>query len=114
MKHSESKALKQLAAKYVWWKTPDEAMAWPDRVIAQVMDMGDYADVQILANQLGDDRLSDVLAHAQAGQFGERAWATGLLSILTFSHPRRWIEWRCGAHLPSWRNPPFCKTNPTL
>lgn len=75
MKHSESKALKQLAAKYVWWKTPDEAMAWPDRVIAQVMDMGDYADVQILANQLGDDRLSDVLTHAQAGQFGERAWA---------------------------------------
>ena len=68
-------ALKRLASKYVWWKTPDEAVAMPDRVIAQVMNIGDYADVQTLVHQVGDDVLRDVLTHAPAGQFGERFWA---------------------------------------
>lgn len=68
-------ALRRLAVKYVWWKTPDEAVSMPERVIAQVMNMGDYADVQTLARQIGDDVLRDVLTHAQAGQFGERSWA---------------------------------------
>jgi hypothetical protein len=67
--------LKYLASKYVWWKTPDEALAMPERVIAQVMNIGDYADVQVLANQLGDDVLREVLSHAEAGQFNERSWA---------------------------------------
>ena len=67
--------LKRLASKYVWWKTPDEAVAMPGRVIAQVMNIGDYADVQTLVHQVGDDVLRDFLTHAQAGQFGERAWA---------------------------------------
>lgn len=40
--------LKPFASKYIWWKTPDEAVAMPERVIAQVMDIGDYADVHHL------------------------------------------------------------------
>ncbi len=47
----------------------------PERVIAQVMNIGDYADVQALATQVGDDMLRQVLAHAEAGQFTERSWA---------------------------------------
>lgn len=47
----------------------------PERVIAQVMNIGDYADVQSLASQVGDEVLRDVLTHAQAGQFSERSWA---------------------------------------
>lgn len=46
----------------------------PQRVIAQVMNIGDYADVQTLVHLVGDDVLRDVLTHAQAGQFGERSW----------------------------------------
>ena len=67
--------LKRLASSYVWWKTPDEALAMPQRVIAQVMNIGDYADVQALAHQAGDESLRDVLAHAEAGQFSARSWA---------------------------------------
>ncbi len=67
--------LKPLARKYVWWKTPDEAVAMPERVIAQVMNIGDYADVQSLAEQVGDGILRDVLRHAEAGQFSKRSWA---------------------------------------
>ena len=68
-------ALKPLASKYIWWKTPDEAVSMPERVIAQVMDIGYYTDVQMLASQVGDDVLREVLAHAEAGQFNERSWA---------------------------------------
>ena len=71
---TSTNSFKQLASKYVWWKTADEAVAMPERVMAQVMNMGDYADVQTLAYQVGDDALRDVIAHAQAGQFDQRSW----------------------------------------
>ena len=67
--------LKPLASKYIWWKSPDEALAMPQRLIAQVMNMGDYADVQAMAEQLGDQLLRQVLLQAQAGQFNARSWA---------------------------------------
>ncbi len=75
VKPKDREVLEQLASRYVWWKTPAQALEMPERVVAQVMDIGDYDDVQTLAKQLGDDVLRDVLAHAQAGQFGERSWA---------------------------------------
>jgi hypothetical protein len=67
--------LKPLAGKYIWWKTPEEAVATPARLIAQVMNIGDYFDVQSLASQVGDDVLREVLTNAEAGQFNERSWA---------------------------------------
>lgn len=67
--------LKSLASKYIWWKTPEEAVAMPERVIAQVMNIGDYSDVQALVSQVGDEVLREVLTHAEAGQFNERSWA---------------------------------------
>lgn len=67
-------SLKPLASKYIWWKTPEEAVDMPERVIAQVMNIGDYADVQSLVSQVGDEVLREVLTHAEAGQFNERSW----------------------------------------
>ena len=67
--------LMRLARKYIWWKTPEDAVAMPERVMAQVMDIGDYLDVQELAKAVGEDALREVLVHAQAGQFNERSWA---------------------------------------
>ncbi|WP_297444284.1 hypothetical protein [Acidiferrobacter sp.] len=67
--------LKPLARKYIWWKTPEEAVRAPERVIAQVMDIGDYADAQLLATKVGDAVLRTVLARSQAGQFNARSWA---------------------------------------
>lgn len=66
--------LKPLASKYVWWKTPDEAVSMPERVIAQVMDIGDFDDVQWMAEQVGDEVLRHVLQNAEAGQFNDRSW----------------------------------------
>lgn len=67
--------LMRLAGKYIWWKTPEEAVAIPERVIAQAMNLGDYADVQALADQLGEEVLRAVVSHAEAGQFNARSWA---------------------------------------
>lgn len=66
--------LRALARKYIWWKTPEEAAQMPARVIAQVMDIGDYDDVQLVASRAGDEYLREVLTHAEAGQFSERSW----------------------------------------
>lgn len=67
--------LKQLASKYIWWKTPEEAIATPERVMAQVMNIGDFDDIQALARMVGDEMLRQVLTHAEAGQFDQRSWA---------------------------------------
>jgi len=75
MKQIDTAFLKSLAKKYIWWKTSDEAVKMPERVIAQVMNIGSYVDVQLLASQVGNDILREVLVHAEAGQFDERSWA---------------------------------------
>jgi len=67
--------LKRLARKYIWWKTADEAVRNPERVMIQVMNLGDYADVEELADLVGDPVLRQALVNAEAGQFNERGWA---------------------------------------
>jgi len=67
--------MKQFAEKYIWWKTPEEAVATPERIIAQIMNIGDWQDVNDLAQQVGEDMLKKILSDAQAGQFNERSWA---------------------------------------
>jgi|SRR5579863_2655719 len=66
--------LRGLAARYVWWKTAEEAMRFPDRVAAQVMNMGDWDDVLELIDAAGEDYLREVVRHAGVGQLSERSW----------------------------------------
>lgn len=75
MEQIDREILRQFAAKYIWWKTPGEALQYPDRVIAQVMDIGDYDDVQKLVARVGDEYLRRVLVRAEIGQFSARSWA---------------------------------------
>jgi len=70
----ELEILKQFAAKYIWWKTPEEAMRIPERVAAQVMDIGDYDDVLLLIETMGEDYLCKVMQNAEAGQFSPKSW----------------------------------------
>lgn len=68
-------SLTPFARKYIWWMTPEEAVTTPERVVAQVMNIGDYDDVQALATLAGDDYLRAVLCRAEIGQFTPRSWA---------------------------------------
>jgi len=67
--------LKRLAAKYIWWKSPEDAVELPERVVAQVMNLGDYNDMQILAETVGEDYLRQVIEQAEPGIFSEKSWA---------------------------------------
>lgn len=73
-KPKQRNLLKHFSTKYIWWKSVKESMFMPERVIAQVMNIGDYTDVQELSDQIGDTVLQEVLTNAQAGQFNERSW----------------------------------------
>lgn len=72
---TEPPNLEPFARRYIWWESPAEAMVFPERIIAQVMNIGDFDDVQALAKQVGDDVLRHVLLHAEAGQFNARSWS---------------------------------------
>lgn len=71
----QPEALRSYASRYLWWKTPDEAIRQPLRLVAQVMDIGDYDDVQRLIHALGEDAFKIALTHAEAGYFQPRSWA---------------------------------------
>jgi hypothetical protein len=62
------------ATKYIWWKEAADAVRYPAQVMAQVMNIGTYADVQTLRQTVGDTALADVLRHAEAGQFSPKSW----------------------------------------
>lgn len=63
------------AARYIWWKPVPDAMRYPRRIIAQVMNIGDYEDVQTLIEGFGEEALREVVRHAEAGEFNARSWA---------------------------------------
>ena len=66
--------LMAMAKKYIWWEAPKDAVEFPDRVIAQVMNLGDWPDVQQLVSHAGEPRLPAVVTHAEAGWFTARSW----------------------------------------
>ena len=69
--------LRRLSSRYVWWKTTDEAMQFPDRVAAQVMNLGTFEDLSDLIEAVGEDYLRELLRHAEAGQLDARSWHYG-------------------------------------
>jgi hypothetical protein len=66
--------LRRLASRYVWWRTPDDAIRDPTRLFTQVMNFGTYGEVEELVTHLGRDKLREVLVHAESGEFDERSW----------------------------------------
>jgi hypothetical protein len=67
--------LDEMSAKYIWWKSGDDRPFEPRRILAQVMDIGDFGDVLRVLGDLGEDPFRDVLAHAEPGWFRPRSWS---------------------------------------
>ena len=67
--------LVRLARRDVWWKTPDEALQWPGRLIARVMDIGDFDDVASLLTLLGEESFREALLNAEVLQFRPQSWS---------------------------------------
>jgi hypothetical protein len=67
-------SIRALARRYVWWLSPDESLALPWRVVAQVMDIGTMADCATIESHFGRQAMRDTLKHAAPGWFRERSW----------------------------------------
>ena len=66
--------LRELAKSYVWWKSPEEALKHPELIVSQVMNIGDYSDVQKMDSLINKEYLRQVILQADAGQFDKRSW----------------------------------------
>lgn len=62
------------ARKYIWWQPPERAVEDQRRLVAQIMNIGTYADVETVRAELGDGALKHALHTARAGEFSERSW----------------------------------------
>ncbi|MHB8287914.1 MAG: hypothetical protein ACYDEY_01505 [Acidimicrobiales bacterium] len=62
-------------AHYVWWEPPEVAVTRPERIIAQVMDLGDWDDECDVEDAFDQGVLRNVLTNAQAGWFRPKSWS---------------------------------------
>ncbi len=69
-----SLVLKQLARRYVWWNTPEWALKHVNILLANIMNLGNWDDIQLLRKTMGDEALKQVLRRAPAGYFNYRSW----------------------------------------
>ncbi len=74
MKRTRDQLLSYFASKYIWWKTAEEACHFPKRVIAQVMEFGEFEDLSLLWNAYSIDELVDVLKSSGPGVLSPRSW----------------------------------------
>jgi hypothetical protein len=79
--------LEAVAKRVVWFESPQEAIAFPNRFIAYAMTYGDYADMEVIRNQLSDDDLREALANAPPGIFDPRSWAYWNLKLGRYPAP---------------------------
>ena len=67
--------LEALAQRMIWWKPPAEALCYPARLLAQVMALGTWEDVQLAKRLWTRDEFVAVLKQAPPGVFDRRSWA---------------------------------------
>lgn len=74
MKRKDAQQLREVAGRYIWWESPEEALRRPVRVLAQVMDKGDFQDIVRLLALFGPAPFREALTKAEPGWFEPRAW----------------------------------------
>ena len=70
----QSQAIDKLAKKYIWWNPPAWAYDHADVFLANVMNLGNWNDIQTLRKVVGDETLKALLADPPAGYFNYRSW----------------------------------------
>lgn len=66
--------LHRLAARYVWWQSPDETLSRQDHFLCQVLQLGTTEDVRAARGLLGDDSFRAALRAAPPGVLDARSW----------------------------------------
>jgi hypothetical protein len=71
---STEAALREIAARYVWWQPPDVTLARPHHFLCQLMTLGTAEDVRTVRRTLGDQALLEALEHAPPGVMDAKSW----------------------------------------
>lgn len=66
--------LVELAQRYVWWLPAAEALARPNLLLCQLMQLGTAEDVRAARDLLGDDAFRDALRSALPGILDAKSW----------------------------------------
>jgi len=67
--------LEKVASRLFSWKTPAEALAYPNRFLAQVMTYGTIEDLAIVCQHFSESAFREILANPPAGVFDPRSWS---------------------------------------
>jgi hypothetical protein len=62
------------AKKYVWWETPERALARRELLLCQMMQLGTWDDVGKARRLFGDAAFKEALEHAPAGVLDAKSW----------------------------------------
>jgi hypothetical protein len=74
MNESQKAFLAGSAQRYIWWETTQCAMAYPQKILAQIMNIGVWDDICKMVGLFSQKDLLEVLNTADIGQFNERSW----------------------------------------
>jgi hypothetical protein len=64
----------ELERKYFWWEPVTAVPRSDARILAQAMEYASFDDVRRLENEVGPDRLVDVMLNAAPGWLSDRSW----------------------------------------
>ena len=65
----------RMAKKYVWWQSPERALADGRVLLAQMMTLGTAGDMRWLLSVVSSEHLLQVLDDPPIGVFNRRSWA---------------------------------------
>lgn len=64
-----------MARKYVWWKSPQEALEDQPHFLGMLMTYGTLEDVNWMLANFTEDELKEAIEQAQPGVFNGRSWS---------------------------------------
>lgn len=73
--HAADGLLAGLTEKYLWWESSNGSAPPVRRLVAQIMNLGEFGDVQHVEAALGTDVFRDAIEHAEPGWFNLRSWS---------------------------------------
>jgi len=66
--------LKRFARRYIWWRTPGESLRSPDRILLQIMEIGEWEDCLAIMNGFPRERLVEAVRAGTAGTLSPKSW----------------------------------------
>ena len=97
--------LLRLAASYVWWLSPEEALERPYLVECSVMNYGTFEDIKLLADLLSDNEIRACIDLGPPGVLRPRARALFNLVVGRHGNGASWKQDRFRKAGTDWRRP---------